>query len=88
MGLQNRESLGWRDFETPEWESQREKPFGCRPHGKVQGEPLAGREATAPSVITEIKEVQGREQAPRNGNLALSKDTAVKPFDLKGLFNV
>jgi hypothetical protein len=36
----------------------------------------------------EIKKVQGREQAPHNGGLALSKDAAVKPFNLKGLLNV
>jgi len=53
----------------------------------LQGEPLTGREATAPSIIREIKKVQGREQAPRNGSLALSKDLAVKPFGLKGLLN-
>jgi hypothetical protein len=47
-----------------------------------------GREAIAPSVIREIKEVQGREQVPRNGSLALPKDLAVKPFGLKGLLNV
>jgi hypothetical protein len=54
----------------------------------LQGEPIVGREAIAPSVIREIKEVQGREQAPRNGSLALPKDLAVKPFGLKGLLNV
>jgi len=51
------------------------------------GQPLAGREATAPSVIREIKEIQGGEQVPRNGRLALPKDVAVKPFSLKGFFN-
>jgi hypothetical protein len=58
------------------------------PRNGAESEPLAGREATAPSVIREIKKVQGREQAPRNGSLAFSKDSAVKPFGLKGLFNV
>ncbi len=47
-----------------------------------------GREATAPSVIREIKEVQRGEQAPRNGKLTLPKDLVVKPFSLKGLLNV
>ncbi len=65
----------------------REKPFGCRPHGEVQGEPLAGREATAPSIIRKIEKVQGGEQAPRNGSLALPKDVAVKPFSFKGKLN-
>jgi hypothetical protein len=52
-----------------------------------QGEPLAGREATAPSVIREIEEIQGGEQVPRNGRPALPKDVAVKPFNLKGFFD-
>jgi hypothetical protein len=51
------------------------------------GQPLAGREATAPSIIREIEEIQGGEQVPRNGRLALPKDVAVKPFSLKGFFN-
>jgi hypothetical protein len=54
----------------------------------LQGEPLTGKEATTPSIIKEIKKVQGGEQAPRNGSLALPKDLAVKPFGLKGLLNV
>jgi hypothetical protein len=62
-------------------------PFRCGPRGEVKGEPLAGREATAPSVIREIEKVQGGEEAPRNGNLALPKDVAVKPFRPKGLLN-
>ncbi len=62
-------------------------PFGCSPHGASQGEPLAGREATAPSIIREIEKVQGGEQAPRNGSLALPKDMAVKPLSPKGLLN-
>jgi len=50
----------------------------------VQGEPLTGREARAPSIIRKIEKVQGGEQAPRNGSLALLKNAAVKPFNLKG----
>ncbi len=46
-----------------------------------------GREATTPSIIREIEKVQGGEQAPRNGGLALPKDVAVKPFSPKGLLN-
>ncbi len=61
--------------------------FGCWPHGQAQGEPLMGREATAPSIIRKIEKVQGGEQVPRNGSLALPKDVAVKPFSLKGLLN-
>jgi hypothetical protein len=62
-------------------------PFGCGSRGVTQGEPFVGREATAPSVIREIKKIKGGEQAPRNGSLALPKDVAVKPFNLKGLLN-
>jgi hypothetical protein len=47
-----------------------------------------GREATTPSIIRKIEKVQGGEQAPQNGSLALPKDTAVKPFSLKGKLNV
>ncbi len=49
--------------------------------------PFSRREATTPSVIREIEKVQGGEQAPRNGNLALPNYVAVKPFSLKGLLN-
>jgi hypothetical protein len=41
-----------------------------------RGEPLTGGEATAPSIIKEIEKVQGGEQAPRNGSLALPKRRA------------
>jgi hypothetical protein len=65
----------------------REKPFGCGSRGESQGEPLTGREAATPSIIREIEKVQGGEQAPRNGNLALPKDMAVEPLSPKGLLN-
>ncbi len=58
---------------------------GCR--RESQGEPLAGKEAAAPSIIREIEKVQGGEQAPRNGSLALPKDMAVEPLSPKGLLN-
>jgi len=61
--------------------------FGCWSHGQTQGEPLTGREAIAPSIIRKIEKVQGGEQAPRNGSLALPKDVAVKPFSPKGKLN-
>jgi len=70
-------------FRSPE----REKPFGCGLRGELQGEPFAGREATALSIIREIKKVQGGKQAPRNGSLTFPKDLAVKAFSLKGLLN-
>jgi hypothetical protein len=52
---------------------------------RFKGEPFAGREAIAPSVIRKIEKVQGGEQAPGNGSLALPKYLAVKPFSLKSL---
>jgi hypothetical protein len=77
----------WDNFGTPFRESQEFVPFGCSLHGELQGEPLTRRQATAPSIIRGNEKVQGGEQAPRNGNLALPKDVAVKPFSLKGLLN-
>jgi hypothetical protein len=85
MTLQSGRSPNRDSFETPPWDSWDKKPFGCRCHGKTHGEPFAGREATAPSIIREIEKVQGGEQAPRNGSLTLPKYLAVKPFNLKGL---
>ncbi len=75
------------NFGTPFRESQQKVPFGCSLGGELQGEPLAGREAAAPSIIRKIEKVQGGEQAPRNGSLALPKDMAVKPLSPKGLLN-
>ncbi len=46
-----------------------------------------GRGATAPSIIREIKEIQGGEQVPQNGSFTLPKDVEVKPLSLKGFFN-
>ncbi len=87
MTSQSPRSPNWDCFGTPPWEYRDKKPFGCGCREEAQGEPLAGREATAPSIIREIEKVQGGEQAPRNGGLALPKDVAVKPFSPKGLFN-
>ncbi len=53
----------------------------------IQGEPLAGREVTAPSVIREIEEIQGGKQVPQNGRPTLPKEVAVNPFSLKGFFD-
>jgi hypothetical protein len=81
-GSPNRDSFG-----TPAWESREKEPFGYSLRAELQGEPLAGREAAAPSIIREIEKVQGGEQAPRNGSLALPKDMAVEPLSPKGLLN-
>ncbi len=82
-GSPNRDSFG-----TPPWESREKEPFGCSLRAELQGEPLAGRGATALSVIREIEEVQGREQVPRDGGLALSKDVTMKPLGPKGPLNI
>jgi hypothetical protein len=87
MDAQNLGSPTWDSFGTPPWESWEKVPFGCSLRGELQGEPFTWREATAPSVIRKIEKIQGGEQAPRNGSLALPKDVAVKPFNLKGLLN-
>jgi len=48
-----------------------------------QGEPLAGREATTPSIITEIREVQWREETPPDGGVVIPKDIQMQPFRFK-----
>ncbi len=40
----------------------------------TQGEPLEGREATAPWIIIEIREVQWREETPPDGGIVTPKD--------------
>jgi hypothetical protein len=55
-GSPNRDSFG-----TPPWESREKEPFGCSLRAELQGEPLTGREATAPSIIRKIEKVQGGE---------------------------
>jgi hypothetical protein len=81
-----------RDFGTPTRESRESRDkmaIWMPPPRQSQSEPhLRGGGATAPSVIREIEKVQGGEQAPRDGSLALPKDMVVKPFGPKGLLNV
>jgi hypothetical protein len=48
---------------------------------------LQGREATTPSVIRKIREVQRREEAPPNGGAITPKDVHMKPFRSKGELN-
>jgi len=48
-----------------------------------QGEPLAGREATAPSIIIEIREIQWREETPPDGGVVTPKDIQMQPFRFK-----
>ncbi len=49
--------------------------------------PFRGREATAPSVIRKIREVQRREEVPPEGGAITPKDVHMKPFRSKGKFN-
>ncbi len=51
-------------------------------------EPLAGREATALSVIREIKEVQGGGAGAMKWQPRPPQRFSVKPFSLEGLLNV
>jgi len=46
----------------------------------VSGEPLAGREATAPSIIRKVKVIQSWEEMPLNGGIVLSQNVHVKPL--------
>jgi hypothetical protein len=68
----------------PPWESWDKKPFGCRPCGEAQGEPLEGREATTPSIISEIQIVQRGKEMPPDGGIVLPENVHVKPFFSKG----
>jgi hypothetical protein len=59
-GSANRDSFG-----SPLWEPREKVPFGCSLGGELQGEPLAGREATAPSIIRRVQITQrGRKCHP------------------------
>jgi len=49
--------------------------------------PFRGREATTPSVIRKIREVQRQEEAPPEGGAITPKDVHMKPFRSKGEFN-
>jgi len=54
VNAQSPGSLTRDSFGTPTWESRENVPFGCSSRGELQGEPLAGREVTAPSIIREV----------------------------------
>ncbi len=49
--------------------------------------PIRGGRQHPLQSLEKLRKYKGGEQAPRNDNLALPKDVAVKPFSLKGLFN-
>jgi hypothetical protein len=52
-------------------------------HSFTKGEPLVGREATAPSIIIEIREEQRREETPLDGGVVTPKDIQMQPFRFK-----
>jgi len=43
MIVQNPRSLNWDSFETPPWDSQDKKPFGCGCYGEAQSIIYGGR---------------------------------------------
>jgi hypothetical protein len=49
--------------------------------------PGEGREATAPSIIRIIQEVQGGKEMPPNGGIVRSENVQVKPFFSKVKLN-
>ncbi len=60
--------------------------FFCK-NASLRVNPFRGREATAPSVIRKIREVQRREEAPPEGGAITPKDVHMKPFKSKGELN-
>jgi hypothetical protein len=67
-------------FGIPPWESREKVQFGCSLREELQGEPLAGREATAPSIIREMQIVQRGKEMPPDGGIILSQNAHVKPL--------
>jgi hypothetical protein len=80
MVAQSPGSPNWYSFGTPLWESRDKKPFGCTLHERTQGEPLAGREATAPSIIRKVQIVQRGKEMPRNRGVILTQNVHAKPL--------
>jgi len=54
--------------------------FGCGSRGVTQNEPLAGREARAPSIIRIMQIVQRGHEMPPNGGIILAQNVHVKPL--------
>jgi hypothetical protein len=55
-------------------------PFRYSLRGELQGEPLAGREASTPSIIREVQIVQRGKEMPPDGGIILSQNIHVEPF--------
>jgi hypothetical protein len=87
MDVQSPESPTRNIFRTPPWESREKVPFGCGSRRELQDEPLAGREATAPSNIREVQIVQGGKEMPPNGGIIHPQNVHVKPLFSKVLLN-
>jgi hypothetical protein len=56
-------------------------------HVFLRGNLEKGKEATTPSSIKKIQEVQGGQEAPHDGGAIIPKDAYVTPFRPKGLIN-
>jgi len=80
MSSQSPESPTWDSFGTPPWESREKVSFGCGSCEATQGEPLAEREAIAPSIITELQIVQRGKEMPPDGGIVLSQNVHVEPL--------
>jgi hypothetical protein len=87
MSSQSSGTLTRDSFGTPTWESREKEPFECSLRGVTQGEPHAGREATSPSSIKIIDEVQGGEVMPLDGGIVRPENVEMKPFFRKGELN-
>ncbi len=80
MNAQSPGSPNQDSFGTPLWESWEKEPFGCSLQTELQGEPLARREATAPSIIRKVHKVHRREEVPPNGGTVLPENVHMQPF--------
>ncbi len=87
MDAQSLRSPTRDSFGTPPWESREKLSFRCSPCGELQSEPLAGREATAPSIIRIVQIVQRGEEMPPNGGIVLPENVQVQPFLSKRKLN-
>jgi len=77
MSVQSLGSSTWDSFGTPPWESREKVSFGCGSRGVTQSEPLAGREAAAPSIIRIVQIVQRGEEMHPNGGIVLLENVQV-----------
>ncbi len=62
-------------------------PFECKCGEEAQGEPLSGREATTPSIISKVQIVQRGKEMPPHGGIILSQNVHVEPLLSEIKFN-